>query len=141
MADKKDNTEDFKNATAATLGAMSEARHMGVTFSAAETPDYTTPPNRENTRLPLPPSERKSAMTPREAVRLLNGEIVQVVGCTEPAAVEPVGPGGRVADRDGGRRRRERDPRTDDRGDRQALSRPAPSGSDRALALGGLGLA
>lgn len=26
-------------------------------------------------------------MTPREAVRLLNGEIVQVVGCTEPAAV------------------------------------------------------
>lgn len=56
MTNKSDNgTEDFKNATAATLRAMSEARHMGVTFSAAETPDYTTPPNRENTRLPLPP--------------------------------------------------------------------------------------
>ena len=26
-------------------------------------------------------------MTPREAFRLLQGEIVQVVGCTEPAAV------------------------------------------------------
>jgi cobaltochelatase CobT len=56
MATHKDNTtEDFKSATAATLRAMSDARHMGVTFSAAETPEYATPPNRENTRLPLPP--------------------------------------------------------------------------------------
>ena len=26
-------------------------------------------------------------MSPREALRLLQGEIVQVVGCTEPAAI------------------------------------------------------
>lgn len=57
MAGKNDNdTEDFKNATAATLRAMAEKKHMGVTFSAAETPDYQTPPNEENTRLPLPPA-------------------------------------------------------------------------------------
>lgn len=55
MADKRDqNTEEFKNATAATLRAMSEKKHMGVTFSAAETPEYQTQPNEENTRLPLP---------------------------------------------------------------------------------------
>lgn len=57
MADKNDNkTEDFKNATAATLRAMSEKKHMGVTFSAAETPEYQSPPNAENTRLPMPPA-------------------------------------------------------------------------------------
>ncbi len=57
MATQKDNsTEDFKNATAATLRAMSEKKHMGVTFSAAETPEYQTAPNAENTRLPLPPT-------------------------------------------------------------------------------------
>ena len=56
MATNKDNsTENFKNATAATLRAMAEKKHMGVTFSAAETPDYQTQPNAENTRLPLPP--------------------------------------------------------------------------------------
>lgn len=56
MGNKNDNgTEDFKNATAATLRAMAEVRHMGVTFSAAETPEYPTAPNPENTRLPLPP--------------------------------------------------------------------------------------
>jgi len=57
MADKKDETtEDFKNATAATLRAMAEKKNMGVTFSAAETPEYQTQPNAENTRLPLPPT-------------------------------------------------------------------------------------
>lgn len=57
MADKKDNNaEDFKNATAATLRAMSEKKHMGVTFSAAETSEYQSPPNAENTRLPMPPA-------------------------------------------------------------------------------------
>lgn len=57
MADKKENNaEDFKNATAATLRAMSEKKHMGVTFSAAETPEYQSPPNAENTRLPMPPA-------------------------------------------------------------------------------------
>jgi cobaltochelatase CobT len=56
MTLKKDNgTEDFKNATAATLRAMAEIRHMGVTFSASETAEYPTAPNPENTRLPLPP--------------------------------------------------------------------------------------
>lgn len=52
---KKDNTEDFKNATAATLRAMADKRHLGVTFSAAETPENPTQPNAEGTRLPLPP--------------------------------------------------------------------------------------
>ena len=52
----KDNqTEDFKNATAATLRALAEVRHMGVTFSAAETAEYPTAPTADNTRLPLPP--------------------------------------------------------------------------------------
>lgn len=56
MTNKKDNnSEDFKNATAATLRAMADKKHMGVTFSAAETADYPTPPNADNTRLPLPP--------------------------------------------------------------------------------------
>lgn len=52
---KKDNTEDFKNATAATLRAMADKRHLGVTFSAAETPENPTQPNAEGARLPLPP--------------------------------------------------------------------------------------
>ncbi len=34
---------------------MAEKKHMGVTFSAAETPEYQTAPNAENTRLPMPP--------------------------------------------------------------------------------------
>ena len=34
-----------------------------------------------------PESERKSTMTPRDALRLLKTEILQVVGCTEPAAI------------------------------------------------------
>ena len=55
MADKDNTTEDFKNATAATLRALAEARHMGVTFSAAETAEYPTAPTLDNTRLPLPP--------------------------------------------------------------------------------------
>ncbi len=56
MAYDKDNkTEDFKNATAATLRAMAEKKNMGVTFSAAETAEYSTPPSPDNTRLPLPP--------------------------------------------------------------------------------------
>ncbi|HEU4837844.1 MAG TPA: cobaltochelatase subunit CobT [Micavibrio sp.] len=55
MADKDNTTEDFKNATAATLRALAEARHMGVTFSAAETAEYPTAPTADNTRLPLPP--------------------------------------------------------------------------------------
>lgn len=56
MPNKKDNnSEDFKNATAATLRAMADKRHMGVTFSAAETPENPTQPNPETTRLPLPP--------------------------------------------------------------------------------------
>lgn len=55
MTNKDDQTENFKNATAATLRAMAEVRHMGVTFSASETPEYPTAPNPENTRLPLPP--------------------------------------------------------------------------------------
>jgi len=53
--DKDNSTEDFKNSTAATLRAMAEKRHMAVTFSAAETPEYQTTPNAEATRLPLPP--------------------------------------------------------------------------------------
>ncbi len=53
--DKENSAEDFKNSTAATLRAMAEQRHMAVTFSAAETPEYQTPPNAEATRLPLPP--------------------------------------------------------------------------------------
>lgn len=57
MAERKnENAEDFKTATAATLRAMAEQKNMGVTFSAAETPEYQTPPNAENTRLPLPPN-------------------------------------------------------------------------------------
>lgn len=57
MADKSDNnTENFKNATAATLRAMADKKHMGVTFSAAETPEYQSAPNAENTRLPMPPA-------------------------------------------------------------------------------------
>ncbi len=55
MPNKDDQTENFKNATAATLRALAEVRHMGVTFSASETPEYPTAPNPENTRLPLPP--------------------------------------------------------------------------------------
>jgi cobaltochelatase CobT len=55
MADKDNTIEDFKNATAATLRALAEARHMGVTFSAAETAEYPTAPTPDNTRLPLPP--------------------------------------------------------------------------------------
>ena len=55
MAPQDDQTENFKNATAATLRAMAEARHMGVTFSAAETAEYPTAPTPDNTRLPLPP--------------------------------------------------------------------------------------
>jgi cobaltochelatase CobT len=47
--------ESFKNATAAALRAIAEKKHMGVTFSAAETADRPTMPNEEATRLPLPP--------------------------------------------------------------------------------------
>lgn len=52
----KDGGDDFKNATAATLRAMAEKKHMAVTFSAAETPEFLTAPNAETTRLPLPPA-------------------------------------------------------------------------------------
>lgn len=55
MAQQDDQTENFKNATAATLRAIAEVRHMGVTFSAAETAEYPTAPTKDNTRLPLPP--------------------------------------------------------------------------------------
>ncbi len=55
MGEKDNTTEDFKNATAATLRAIAEVRHMGVTFSAAETAEYPTAPTADNTRLPLPP--------------------------------------------------------------------------------------
>ena len=57
MPDKsKENTaETFKNATAATLRALAEKKHMGVTFSAAETAEHPSAPTAENTRLPLPP--------------------------------------------------------------------------------------
>lgn len=55
MSDKDNSTEDFKNATAATLRALAEVGHMGVTFSAAETAEYPTAPTKDNTRLPLPP--------------------------------------------------------------------------------------
>src|SRR5690606_32305602 len=48
--------DDFKSATAATLRAMAEKKHMAVTFSAAETTDYPTAPNDDNTRLPQPPN-------------------------------------------------------------------------------------
>ncbi len=55
MADKDNSAETFKNATAAALRALAEKKHMGVTFSAAETPDNPTAPNADATRLPLPP--------------------------------------------------------------------------------------
>ena len=54
--DKGQDNEDFKSATAATLRAIADKKHMGVTFSASETPEYQTAPSAENTRLPLPPS-------------------------------------------------------------------------------------
>lgn len=56
MAVNRDDIDDFKNATAATLRAMAEKKHMSVTFSASETADYATRPTDENTRLPQPPS-------------------------------------------------------------------------------------
>ena len=55
-ADKNNDSEDFKSATAATLRAMSEKKNMAVTFSAAETADYPTQPTAESTRLPTPPT-------------------------------------------------------------------------------------
>lgn len=54
--DKEKSAENYRNAAAATLRAMAEKKHMGVSFSASETPDYVTAPNEENTRLPLPPT-------------------------------------------------------------------------------------
>lgn len=55
MTKNEKDSENFKNATAATLRAMAEARNMAVSFSASETPDYTSTPTPESTRLPLPP--------------------------------------------------------------------------------------
>lgn len=48
--------DNFKSATAATLRAMAEKKHMSVTFSAAETADYPTTPTDEMARLPQPPN-------------------------------------------------------------------------------------
>ncbi len=53
---KDTDPDDFKSATAATLRAMAEKKHMAVTFSAAETTDYPTAPTDDATRLPQPPN-------------------------------------------------------------------------------------
>ncbi len=68
MSASDKDQENFKNATAATLRAIAETKHMGVTFTASETSEYPTQPNAENTRLPLPPV----AMEPK-ALALLRG--------------------------------------------------------------------
>ncbi|MFA5592309.1 MAG: cobaltochelatase subunit CobT [Micavibrio sp.] len=68
MDKKNDTAENFKNATAAALRAIAEKKHMGVTFTASETPEHPTAPDEENTRLPLPP-----AVMDEKAAALMRG--------------------------------------------------------------------
>jgi cobaltochelatase CobT len=56
VADKNNDSENFKSATAATLRAIAEKKHMAVTYSAAEMADHPTQPTAESTRLPTPPT-------------------------------------------------------------------------------------
>ena len=54
MANKNDQLENFKGATAATLRAIAKKKHLDVKFSAQERVDRPTTPQDDQTSLPLP---------------------------------------------------------------------------------------